>query len=87
MTFVAPIGISDFRLLRQQRATYVDKTAAIARVLGSAAEVLQFPRPPRFGKTLFLSTLQAFIERGVDEDERAALFGDLAIWHDPAARA
>ncbi|HWN70028.1 MAG TPA: AAA family ATPase, partial [Haliangium sp.] len=47
----------------------------------------QFPRPPRFGKTLFLSTLQAFIERGVDEDERAALFGDLAIWHDPAARA
>jgi Predicted AAA-ATPase/PD-(D/E)XK nuclease superfamily len=87
MTFVSPIGISDFRLLRQQRAAYVDKTAAVARVLGSAAQVLLFPRPRRFGKTLFLSTLQAFAERGADEDERAALFGDLAIWQDPAARA
>jgi hypothetical protein len=87
MTFVSPIGISDFRLLRQQGATYVDKTAAVARVLGSAAQVLLFPRPRRFGKTLFLSTLQAFADRSVGEDERAALFGDLAIWQDPAARA
>jgi hypothetical protein len=76
MTLVSPIGISDFRLLRQRRATYVDKTAAVARVLARAAQVLMFPRPRRFGKSLFLSTLQAFVERGADEDERAALFGD-----------
>jgi hypothetical protein len=87
MTLVSPIGISDFRKLRQQHRTYVDKTAAVARVLSSPAEVLLFPRPRRFGKTLLLSTLQAFVDHGGDEDERAALFGDLAIWQDPAARA
>jgi Predicted AAA-ATPase/PD-(D/E)XK nuclease superfamily len=87
MTLVSPIGISDFRKLRQQQRTYVDKTASIARVLSSPAEVLLFPRPRRFGKTLFLSALQTFVEHGADEDERAALFGDLAIWQDPAARA
>jgi hypothetical protein len=87
MTLVSPIGISDFRKLRQQHRTYVDKTASVARILSSSAEVLLFPRPRRFGKTLLLSTLQAFVERGGDEDERAALFGDLAIWQDPAARA
>jgi hypothetical protein len=87
MTLVSPIGISDFRKLREQQRTYVDKTAAVARVLTSSAEVLLFPRPRRFGKTLFLSTLRAFVERGGDEHERAALFGDLAIWQDPAARA
>jgi hypothetical protein len=85
MTFVAPIGISDFRLLRQQGATYVDKTASIARVLASPTQALLFPRPRRFGKTLWLSTLQAFVERG--DDDRAALFGDLAIWGHDAARA
>jgi hypothetical protein len=89
MTLVSPIGISDFRKLRQQQRTYVDKTASVARVLTSAAEVLLFPRPRRFGKTLWLSTLQAFVERGEDPDagDRAALFEDLAIWRDPAARA
>jgi hypothetical protein len=87
VTLVSPIGISDFRLLRQQGAMYVDKTAAVARVLSGSALVLLFPRPHGFGKTLLLSTLQAFVERGTDEDERLALFGDLAIWQDPAARA
>jgi hypothetical protein len=85
MAFVAPIGISDFRLLRQHGATYVDKTASIGRVLASPTQALLFPRPRRFGKTLWLSTLQAFVARG--DDDRAALFGDLAIWSHAAARA
>jgi hypothetical protein len=84
MAVSPPLGISDFRLLRQSNATYVDKTAAIADVLRNPAQVLLFPRPRRFGKTLLLSTLQAFVERGSDDHER--LFGDLAIWNDPAAR-
>jgi hypothetical protein len=84
MAVSPPLGISDFRLLRQSNATYVDKTGAIADVLRHPAQVLLFPRPRRFGKTLLLSTLQAFVERG--SDDREGLFGDLAIWNDPAAR-
>jgi hypothetical protein len=84
MAVSPPLGIADFRKLRQSHATYVDKTAAIADVLRHPAEVMLLPRPRRFGKTLFLSTLQAFVERG--GDDREALFGDLAIWNDPAAR-
>jgi hypothetical protein len=84
MAFIAPIGISDFRLLRQHGATYVDKTASIGRVLSSPTQALLFPRPRRFGKTLWLSALRAFVERG--SDDRAALFGDLAIWSQATAR-
>ena len=84
MAIAPPLGISDFRKLRQRGLTYVDKTASIAQMLAATPEVLLFPRPRRFGKTLLLSTLQAFVERG-DED-REPLFRDLAIWNDPAAR-
>ena len=78
MGFTASIGISDFRELRQAQATYVDKTAAVASVLRDPAPALLFSRPRRFGKTLWMSTLEAFVARG--EDDRSALFGDLAIW-------
>jgi hypothetical protein len=84
MSIAPPIGISDFRKLREQGLTYVDKTASIAQMLAATPEVLLFPRPRRFGKTLLMSTLRAFVERG--DDDRAPLFGDLAIWNDPVAR-
>jgi Predicted AAA-ATPase/PD-(D/E)XK nuclease superfamily len=84
MEFAAPIGISDFRKLRAQGRSYVDKTECIARMLAAPAEVLLFPRPRRFGKTLLLTTLQAFVERG--SDDRSALFAGLAIWDREDAR-
>ncbi|WP_428267293.1 AAA family ATPase [Haliangium sp.] len=93
MRFVSSITTSDFRILREDRQTYVDKTASIARALTAPQRVLLFPRPRRFGKTLWMSTFEAFVERrsdadpGEQEDERAALFGDLAIWRDEDARA
>ncbi|WP_428263345.1 AAA family ATPase [Haliangium sp.] len=90
MSFAAPIGISDFRSLRAADATYVDKTASIAELLCSPMQVQLFPRPRRFGKSLWLSTLQAFVDRAPQgregADERRALFEGLAIWDDPAAR-
>ncbi len=72
------IGTSDFRQFRESGARYVDKSAFVVDVLRSNARVLLLPRPRRFGKTLNLSTLAAFVER-TDED-RAPLFADLAIW-------
>ncbi|MCB9740769.1 MAG: AAA family ATPase [Deltaproteobacteria bacterium] len=44
----------------------------------SITHVLLLPRPRRFGKTLNLSTLAAYLER--TEHDRSALFEDLAVW-------
>jgi hypothetical protein len=78
-----PIGISDFRKLREPGVHYIDKTDFVAGVLDSTAEVLLFPRPRRFGKTVNLSTLRCFVEK-TDADLRP-LFGGLAIEQRPAA--
>ncbi|MGK4004808.1 AAA family ATPase [Sorangium sp. So ce1036] len=73
-----PIGIDDFRLLREQGMEYVDKTHLVRDVLDKGAQVLLLPRPRRFGKTLNLSTLRCFFEKR-DEDV-SSLFADLSIW-------
>jgi hypothetical protein len=85
VAFLAPIGLSDFRALRRQGATYVDKTRLISEVLATPAAVFQLLRPRRFGKTLNLSTARYFFERS-DEDRRD-LFEGLAVWGDERARA
>lgn len=83
--FRPPIGISDFRQLREQNATYVDKTGLVTELLASTAQVVLLPRPRRFGKTLNLSMLRYFFDRrGPDP---TPLFCDLAVWGDEAARA
>jgi hypothetical protein len=71
-----PIGISDFRMLREGGYRYVDKTALVDAVVDADAQVLLLPRPRRFGKTLNLSMLRCFLEKG-GEDHRS-LFAGLA---------
>jgi hypothetical protein len=58
-----PQGISDFRELRKGGYYYVDKTNIIPEMIDAAAKVLLLPRPRRFGKTLNMTTLQAWYER------------------------
>jgi len=84
VTFTAPIGFSDFADLRRAGATYVDKTELVVALLDRMAKVLLFPRPRRFGKTLNLSMLHAFLERS-DED-LSDLFEGLAVWESESAR-
>lgn len=67
-----PIGKQDFRSLREGGYAYVDKTGFIPKLLeGSTYYFLG--RPRRFGKSLFLSTLEYFF---LGERE---LFKDLII--------
>lgn len=73
-----PVGISDFVELRTGGYTFVDKTAFVAEVLDGAAKVTLFPRPRRFGKTINMSTLCAFLERG--GEDRTELFADTHVW-------
>ncbi|QTA80132.1 AAA ATPase-like domain-containing protein [Desulfonema limicola] len=58
-----PIGISDFKMLREQNRYYVDKTLFIRDIIEASAQVLLLPRPRRFGKTLNLSMLRYFFEK------------------------
>jgi len=71
-----PIGISDFKSLRENRFYYIDKSAFISEVIDSSASVILLPRPRRFGKTLNLSMLNYFFS--AEEGERE-LFEGLSI--------
>ncbi len=74
-----PIGLDDFRALREQRLEYVDKSDLIRQLLDRpGVQAIVFPRPRRFGKTLNLSMLRCWFEKR-DED-LSHLFQDLSIW-------
>ncbi len=77
------LGQSDFRLLREDGGYYIDKSSFVRSVLDLGALVQLYPRPRRFGKTLNLSTLRYFLEKGPD---RSHLFSDLEVWQDAGAR-
>ncbi|MFW6377731.1 MAG: AAA family ATPase [bacterium] len=53
-----PYGISDFKKIREQNYLYIDKTRFIEKLDRLGSEYLFFIRPRRFGKSLFLSTLE-----------------------------
>ena len=73
-----PIGISDFKKLRDGGYAYVDKSLLVQEIIEKGTHVALIPRPRRFGKTLNLSMLRYFFEKG-DEDT-SYLFKDLNIW-------
>ncbi len=62
-----PVGIDDFKKLRQSDFYYVDKTRLIEQLLQNWGEVNLFTRPRRFGKTLNMSMLKNFFEIGADQ--------------------
>ncbi len=80
-----PIGISDFRKLRENDYHYVDKSLFVRDVTRSSAEVLLISRPRRFGKTLNLSMLRYFYEKS--GEDRKPLFDGLAIRDDEVFNA
>ena len=69
-----PIGIQTFEKIREDDFVYVDKTALIHQ-LASQKGYYFLSRPRRFGKSLLLSTLEAYFSG------RKELFDGLAIEH------
>jgi len=67
-----PIGIQSFETIRNNPYVYVDKTQFIPK-LELVGRAYFLARPRRFGKSLFISTLQAYFEG------RKELFNGLAI--------
>ena len=74
-TMKLPVGIDDFRKLRESHFYYVDKTRLIEQLLLNWSEVTLFTRPRRFGKTLNMSMFKSFFDIGTDK----ALFDGLYI--------
>ena len=70
-----PVGLDDFKKIRENKFYYIDKTMLIEQLLENWGEVNLFTRPRRFGKTLNMSMLKAFFEIGID----TTLFDDLYI--------
>lgn len=71
-----PVGIENFREIREMGFYYVDKTGLIEELLEQWGKVNLFTRPRRFGKTLNMSMLKYFLEIGADN----TLFDGLYIY-------
>ena len=79
-----PYGIADFDKIRRQGYFYQDRTDRIAAI-ENAGEQLLLLRPRRFGKSLWLSTLDNYYSIDL-ADQFDALFGNLAIGKNPTQR-
>lgn len=74
-----PIGVEDLKEIIEKNGYYVDKTLAIEELLKNNNKVALFPRPRRFGKTLFISMLDNFFNIEKKEDNKD-LFKGLNIY-------
>ena len=68
-----PVGMQNFSDIREGNYVYVDKTRYIVDFLRNGSKYVFLSRPRRFGKSLFVSTLQAYYEG------RKELFDGLAL--------
>ncbi len=73
-----PIGQQNFRILREKNSIYVDKTYFLEKIVNNSAQYWFLARPRRFGKSLFLSTLEYFY-RG-DREIFKGLYIDSIPW-------
>ena len=74
-----PIGVQTFDEIRTEEYVYVDKTEHIFR-LADAGKYYFLSRPRRFGKSLLLSTIQAYFEGKKDLFEGLAIAGLEKEW-------
>lgn len=77
-----PIGIEDFKKIRETDCYYIDKTRFIEDILIDRTEVKLFCRPRRFGKTLNMYTLKYFFDVR-NREENKKLFNGLYIENSP----
>ena len=79
-----PYGIADFAAIIHEGYFYVDRTDRIP-LIENAGKQLLFLRPRRFGKSLWLSTLENYYDLArADDFDR--LFGGLKIGQNPTPR-
>ena len=70
MAWALPIGVQDFKEIRDSDYLYVDKSDMISQILSEGTEAYCFTRPRRFGKSLNLSMLDAFFNVKYPKDNK-----------------
>ena len=70
MVRALPIGVQDFKKIREFDYLYVDKSDMISQILSEGADVYLYTRPRRFGKSLNLSMLDAFFNLRYPKDNK-----------------
>ncbi len=78
MTVDFGIGVDDFEKIIAKKNTYIDKSLLIKDLIEDSSDVILFPRPRRFGKTLALSMLKYFLDIKSPEQDKN-LFKNLNI--------
>jgi len=81
MKKLLPIGISDFKKLREGGYVYVDKTEYIYRLVKEGSGYYFLSRPRRFGKSLLLSTIE-YLFRGERELYKGMYIEDKWNWEE-----
>ena len=79
-----PVGIQNFEKLRKDKFLYVDKTKLIYRLVDEG-QYYFLSRPRRFGKSLLISTLEAYFSGKKELFEGLAIY-DLARISHPSHR-
>ena len=69
-------GTDDFKKIIESNSLFIDKTLFIKELIDDASEVLLFPRPRRFGKTLNMSMLSYYFDNTLESSD---LFNGLNI--------
>lgn len=74
-----PIGEQNFKKIRDNGLLYIDKTQYIEEIADSGSMYYFLARPRRFGKSLFLSTLEYFYKG--ERDLFKGLYIDSSDWN------
>ena len=81
-----PIGIQDFESIINGNYVYVDKTALVYRLV-TEGKIYFLSRPRRFGKSLLVSTLEAYFKgrkelfKGLAIDELETEWAEYPVFH------
>ena len=70
MARALPIGVQDFKEIRDSNLLYIDKSDMISQILSEGAVAYLYTRPRRFGKSLNLSMLDAFFNIRYPKDNK-----------------
>ena len=74
-----PYGESDFGIVRREYTFFADNSEYLSRLEQFGGKQNVFVRPPRFGKSLFLTMARHYYDIATTPEQFNELFGDLHI--------
>ena len=78
---ILPVGIQSFQKIRQENYLYVDKTEMVWQLVNMNKTYNYLSRPRRFGKSVLVDTLQAYLEGNKEVFEGLKIMQLEKNWH------